>query len=281
MIELEVQDYYKGLPALDQVKINTLFARAVLEHRIPGKVYADSKEKPGAFYVVHPYGMSLVYGNAANPDFHRWLSDYITGKAENRVHAEWLQGDPAGAWSERIDAVAAAHNSILPGGGGVSQQDDQRAIYRNTRVNFRLDHEAYFAARAQFFKQDADLVRTGKEHFSAQAGSVVPRFFWRNEEHFLAEGIGYSILEDGRVVSTAFSSCSTADQLEIGIETAEASRGKGYAFTVCAALIDYCLDHHLEPVWACRLENQGSYHLAQKLGFRPSLTLPYYRLVHG
>ncbi|WP_025704762.1 GNAT family N-acetyltransferase, partial [Paenibacillus graminis] len=264
MIELEVQDYYKGLPALDQVKINTLFARAVLEQRIPGKVYADSKEKPDAFYVVHPYGMSLVYGNATNPDIQRWLSDYITDKAEIRVHAEWLQGDPAGAWSERIDAVAAAHNSVLPGSGGVSQQDDQRAIQRNTRVNFRLDHEAYFAARAQFFKQDADLVRTGKEHFSAQAGSVVPRFFWRDEEHFLAEGIGYSILEDGRVVSTAFSSCSTADQLEIGIETGEASRGKGYAFTVCAALIDYCFDHHLEPVWACRLENQGSYHLAQK-----------------
>jgi RimJ/RimL family protein N-acetyltransferase len=280
MIELEVQDYYKGLPALDQVKINTLFARAVLEQRIPGKVYADSKEKPDAFYVVHPYGMSLVYGNATNPDIQRWLSDYITDKAEIRVQAEWLQGDPAGAWSERIDAVAAAHNSVLPGSGGVSQQDDQRAIQRNTRVNFRLDHEAYFAARAQFFKQDADLVRTGKEHFSAQAGSVVPRFFWRDEEHFLAEGIGYSILEDGRVVSTAFSSCSTADQLEIGIETGEASRGKGYAFTVCAALIDYCFDHHLEPVWACRLENQGSYHLAQKLGFRPSLMLPYYRLVH-
>ncbi|KWX77598.1 GNAT family N-acetyltransferase [Paenibacillus jilunlii] len=280
MIELEVQDYYKGLPALDEVKINTLFARAVLEQHIPGKVYADSKAKPGAFYVVHPYGMSLVYGNAAAPDFYHWLSDYITDRAEKRVQAEWLQGDPAGAWSERIDAIAAVHNSALPVSGRGAQQDDQRAIQKNTRVNFRLDHEAYFAARAQFFKQEADLVRTGKEHFFAQTGSVLPRFFWRDEEHFVAEGAGYSILEDGGVASTAFSSCITADQLEIGIETAEASRGKGYAFTVCAALIDYCLDHRLEPVWACRLENQGSYHLAQKLGFKPSLTLPYYRLVH-
>ncbi|KWX87777.1 hypothetical protein AMQ83_11015 [Paenibacillus riograndensis] len=98
MIELEVEDYYRGLPALEQVKINTLFARAVLEQRIPGKVYADNKKKPGAFYVVHPYGMSLVYGNAANPDFYHWLSDYITGRAENRIQAEVLQGDPAGDW---------------------------------------------------------------------------------------------------------------------------------------------------------------------------------------
>jgi hypothetical protein len=34
----------------------------------------------------------------------------------------------------------------------------------------------------------------------------------------------------------------------------------------------------LEPVWACRLENDGSYKLAQKLGFEPVLEIPYYRL---
>lgn len=61
--------------------------------------------------------------------------------------------------------------------------------------------------------------------------------------------------------------------------TVDAHRGKGYAVSVCSALIDYCLDHDLEPVLACRLENEGSYYLAQKLGFRPSVTLPYYRLL--
>ncbi|OKP95460.1 GNAT family N-acetyltransferase [Paenibacillus sp. P46E] len=267
MIELEVQDYYKGLPALDQVKINTLFARAVLEQRIPGKVYADSKDIPRAFYVVHPYGMSLVYGDSSNSSFKRGLYDYITGRAGTRLHVEWLQGDPAGEWSVWIDTIAA-------------EQDDHRSILRNTRVNFSLDREAYFAARARFFKQDAALVRTGKEQYAALTGSVVPKYFWRDEEHFLAEGVGFSIMEGDEAASTAFASCSAAGQLEIGIETAEAFRGRGYAFTVSSALIDYCLDHQLEPVWACRLENQGSYRLAQKLGFRPSLTLPYYRLSH-
>ncbi|OKP82430.1 hypothetical protein A3842_10455 [Paenibacillus sp. P3E] len=280
MIELEVQDYYKGLPALDQVKINTLFARAVLEQRIPGKVYADSKDIPRAFYVVHPYGMSLVYGDSSNSSFNRGLSDYILDREGIRLYAEWLQGDPAGEWSEWIDALAAVHNSELQVRGGMIEQDDHRLIQRNTRVNFRLDREAYFAARAQFFKQDAALVRTGKEQFATLTGSVVPKYFWRDEEHFLAEGVGFSIMEGDETASTAFASCSAGGQLEIGIETAEAFRGRGYAFTVSSALIDYCLDHPLEPVWACRLENQGSYYLAQKLGFKPSLTLPYYRLSH-
>lgn len=35
MLELEVQEYYRALAALEQVKINTLFARAVLERPFP------------------------------------------------------------------------------------------------------------------------------------------------------------------------------------------------------------------------------------------------------
>ncbi|MHA6533449.1 GNAT family N-acetyltransferase [Paenibacillus sp. BAC0078] len=278
MLTLESKDYFKGLSLLNQVKINTLFARAVLEECVSGKVYVDDLDTPRAFYVVHPYGMSLLFGDAGNEEFNRSLYDYITNKAGIRNHAEWLQGDPSGAWSHLIDSMLAAHNSTVIGNGDESEAEDPRQIQKNTRVNFSFDREAYLAAKKRFFRQDAALVRTGKEQFREQTGSVLPRFFWRDEEHFLADGVGYSILEGDEAASTAFASCRTEHQLEIGIETAGAYRGKGYAFTVCSALIDYCLDHDLTPVWACRLENQGSYYLAQKLGFKPSLTLPYYRL---
>lgn len=278
MIELKSTDYFKALSLLDQVKINTLFARAVLQKCVPGSVFVDTLDTPRTFYVVHPYGMSLLFGDAGNEEFNRSLYDYITNKTGTRKHAEWLQGDPSGAWSPLIDSMLAAHNSTLTGNGDESEGEDPRRIQRNTRVNFSFDREAYLAARERFFQQDADLVRTGKEQFQAQAGAVLPRYFWRDEEHFLTDGVGYSILEGGETASTAFAACRTEHELEIGIETAGAYRGKGYAFTVCSALIDYCLDQNLTPVWACRLENQGSYDLAQKLGFRPSITLPYYRL---
>jgi RimJ/RimL family protein N-acetyltransferase len=67
--------------------------------------------------------------------------------------------------------------------------------------------------------------------------------------------------------------------LEIGIETLEKFRGMGFAYHASAALIDHCIENGLEPVWACRLENQGSYYLAQKLGFVPSRMMPYYQLM--
>lgn len=81
MLQLESKDYFKGLPLLDHVNINTMFARAVLEHLVPGSVYVDAVHNPRAFYVVHSYGMSLLFGEAGNEAFTRGLHDYMTNQA--------------------------------------------------------------------------------------------------------------------------------------------------------------------------------------------------------
>jgi len=278
MIELAQKDYHLALPLLRQVKINTMFAEAVLEQYIPGTVYADCLEHPRTFYVVHPYGMSLLFGDPGDEAFTRRLRAYITHSSSARQQVEWLQTDPAGEWSGVIESMVSSHNSLLEHRGLPPEEYEGKSILRNTRVNFRFDREAYLQAKQNFPGHEDSIVRITKEQFLSQTGSVIPRFFWRNAEHFAGEGAGYILLRDGEVASTSFSACRTADQLEIGIETSDNHRGKGYAAAVCSALIDYCLDHELEPVWACRLENEGSYKLAQRLGFQPSATLPYYRL---
>lgn len=280
MIELESKDYYLALPLLDQVKINTLFARSVLEQNIDGKVFTDCADSPRAFYVVHSYGMSLLFGERGDEAFEDSLFDYLTNKAETRQTAEWLQADPARDWTGLIDSIRTSHNGTLVTGVDLPESNNPRAIQLNTRVNFRFDRQAYLTAKEQFFKQDELIVQTTKEQFGALTEGVVPRFFWRDAAHFEAEGIGYTLLRDGEIAATAFSACCAQNQLEIGIETAHKYRGKGYAFSVSSALIDYCLERGLEPVWACRLENEGSYNLAQKLGFVPVLNLPYYRLAY-
>ena len=47
---------------LNKVTINSLFARSVIEFRVTGKVYVDDCDHPRTLYVVHPYGMSLLFG---------------------------------------------------------------------------------------------------------------------------------------------------------------------------------------------------------------------------
>jgi GNAT superfamily N-acetyltransferase len=263
MLELESSDYSKALELLRQVKMNTLFAEAVIVRNISGKVYADSLENPRAFYVVHPYGMSLLFGDTGNDAFNAALNEYMANSNGERAGGEWLQADPAGEWSTLIDTMIARQIG---------------KIRKETRVNFRFNREAYLEAKEHFATHHVVIIRTSKDQFLTQTGTVVPRYFWRDEEQFDEEGAGFTLLEDGAAAATAFSAYRTEDQLEIGIESFEGYRGKGYALLAASRLIDYCLEHGLEPVWACRLENVGSYRLAQRLGFEPSLMLPYYRL---
>ncbi|MNW46565.1 GNAT acetyltransferase [compost metagenome] len=281
MIELENKYYYKALPLLRQVEINTMFAEVVLNHDISGSVYVDCLDNPRTFYVVHSYGMSLLFGDLGNEAFMDKLYHYVTNQSATRHQVEWLQTDPAGRWSEVMDSMLLTYNGQLEKNGLLPEEIERKSMLRNTRVNFSFHRDAYLESKQNFPKHGEPIICVTKEQFLTQTGSVIPSFFWRDEEHFAKEGVGYSLLRDGKIASTSFSSCRTGNQLEIGIETAEAHRGKGYALSVCSALIDYCLEHELEPVWACRLENQGSYYLAQKLGFRPTVTLPYYRLPLG
>jgi len=47
----------------------------------------------------------------------------------------------------------------------------------------------------------------------------------------------------------------------------KAYRRQGFAFLTCAAFIEYCLAHDLEPNWGCWDHTPGSRDLAGKLGF--------------
>jgi len=122
------------------------------------------------------------------------------------------------------------------------------------------------------------LARTNAEQFGQITGTVVPRYFWRNKQAFDQQSVGFTLMDGNDPVSTAFASFIHAPQLELGIETRTEFQGQGLAQISCSALIDYCLDNNFEPVWACRLENTGSYKLAQKLGFEPIRMIPYYQL---
>jgi len=109
-------------------------------------------------------------------------------------------------------------------------------------------------------------------------GSVAPSSFWDSADDFFENGIGFSLFYENKLASTAFSAFIHDDKLEIGIETIEAFRGKGFVKYVCSSLIDYCLENGYEPIWSCRKENINSYKLAQKLGFEPIKEIPFYRL---
>lgn len=266
--------YDKLIEPLKKVTINTLFARSVVVGHVTGKVFVDDVDNPQTYYVLHPYGMSLLFGDWQNFDFNESLRAYCLNTNQERTQHEWMQVFPAN-WNFVLEQLFGEH--ILLSSEN-KEHTEVGIVERNTRVNFIFDKESYFKARQSYSPTGFSVVRTDREIFHALRGSVVPMHFWNTADDFLTRGAGFSIFYKDHLVSTAYSSFVHDKQFELGIETRGDFRGKGFAFHACMALLDYCLINNYEPIWACRLENVGSYLLALKLGFKPQAEIPYYRL---
>jgi hypothetical protein len=273
MILLDPIKYNQVNKPLSQVTINNLFARTIVEKHLSGKIYVDHATSPSTFHVVHPYGMSLLFGNPNNEEFNNKFRDYALNKNKQRNAFEWLQTFPD-KWDAVLDDLFG--NDLVK----FTDEEDKKKnnIELNTRVNFKFNPDKYAIFKEDHCRNDFIIVLTDQDIFQNMKGSVVPMHFWENSEHFLKNGIGFSLFYMNKLAATAFSAYLHDNFLEIGIETFNEFRGKGLAQYSCAALIDYCIENNLEPLWSCRLENTGSYLLAQKLGFEPTMKRRYYRL---
>lgn len=271
---LDKNKYRKLIEPINQVTFNTLFAEAVIEHKVLGEIFVDDIDNPQTYYIVHPYGMTLLFGHSNNEKFNSDFKNYSLNSDNIRDKHEWMQAFPD-TWDNVLlklfgDRLITSSNNKEP------QETD--IIELNTRVNFDFNKENFLHFKKPIIDNDIKIVRTDRQVFREMPGSVVPAFFWETEDDFLNNGVGFSLYYKNKLASTAYSSCINATQLELGIETVPKFRRKGFAKYVCQALIDYCIENKYEPIWACRLENIGSYKLAQKLGFTPTIQLPYYRL---
>lgn len=261
MYELDPRTEH-ALATVRALPINTLFVQAVLCGDAEGRLFGDHPTDARTFYAVHSYGMALLWGGPPRPGFIDGLRLRLLDR-DRATATEWLQVHPA-AWADEIASLLDAADGAL----------------RCTRVNFAFDREAYRRARNELppLPASTELLRTDEAMFARLDGSVVPRHFWRDGTQFVRAGGGISLVVGDEIAATAFCSFRQGKLFELGIETAAAHRGRGYARHVACALIDECLRSGLEPIWACRRENDASFQLAVRLGFVPTAHLPYFRL---
>ncbi|HEU5289709.1 MAG TPA: GNAT family N-acetyltransferase [Cyclobacteriaceae bacterium] len=276
MILLGKEHYKKLNNLLNQVNFNRLFATAVIDQKVHGRVYVDDANTPRTFYIVHNYGMSLLGGDHTNSEFNAAFREYALNTDKKRTHHEWMQVFP-NEWNAALKDLL--RDSLIKSGDN-KENETSEVIELNTRVNFVFDKDRYFEAREELINKNPKIkiVESTADIFGEMEGSVVPEAFWNSPTDFRSAGVAFSLYVEGKLAATSFSSFLAPGKLELGIETIAEFRNKGLAEKVCAAMIDYCIERKTEPIWACRLENTGSYKLAQKLGFVPTMELPYYRL---
>jgi hypothetical protein len=274
MYILAQNEYLKIEYLLEQVPFNCLFAHSVVLKHVNGTIYVDNTDIPQNAYILHPYGMALLLGNATNTRFENWLYSYLLNEEKSRRKDEWMQ-----IFSDKWNTkMASTLSSKL-----IDSQQNVNLNYKdfievNRRVNFKFNAEKYLEFKNGFQAPSAEILRLDKQSTLSVQGTVVPNAFWNSAEDFIEKGIGFSIMINNEQVSTAYSAFIHDNLLEIGIETIEKYRGSSFAKLACSTIIDYCMGKKYTPVWSCRFENTKSFNLAIKLGFEPTLRLPYYRL---
>ncbi len=275
--------YGEILDQLSKIPFNTLFARSVLELKANGLVWADNQDNPKTVFIANSYGMSLLFGDTESQGFNTSLRHYMLNKNGERFKHEYLQVYPD-KWNSKLQALLKG--KIINHATAANQYPQQELeamlekyrkshVFQWQRVNFKYANtNKTINIDPQYNIKLIDL-----NIWERIEGSVIPKYFWKSKENFSLEGIGYALMNGNDIVSIAFSSCKHENYLEIGVETSEKYRGRGFARQVCQELLTYCQKNNYIPVWACRKENIGSYKLAKSLGFVESLILPYYELV--
>lgn len=266
MLLLKKDKYHLASESLAQVSINHLFANAVAQNMVSGMLYANHSIKPSDFYVVHPYGLSLLFGTDPDPDFSNLLFGFLLNPNKKSRLDHWIQ-----FWPQAYSSVADEQiRALLPSCGA--------RLNKYERVNFSFNKAKFCSIHQPILPEGCTIIETNQQIFENMPGTVIPSRFWDKSDDFLRHGKGFSLINKGQLASTAYSVFVIDNKMEIGIETILAFRGKGHALAVCHKMIEYCLQKNFEPVWACRADNQQSIALATKLGFEETVRIPFFHL---
>ena len=91
----------------------------------------------------------------------------------------------------------------------------------------------------------------------------------------LLEGVVAGAVVDGQVIGIAHTSAVTDRFADIGVETQEAWRGRGFATAAASIVARRVQEQQRIPVWSCGEDNLASLRVARKLGFEEVSRLIY------
>ncbi len=247
----KLKDYGKIDHLIDQIRIEKVYPLSILEGIQKGEIFVDDDEAPAAALIWHYCGFANVLGNYDE----EFVQDTMN-----------MMQDPPDGHSGRM--ALQTENDILL--NDLIMKTAQ--ISRYERYIFEYAGEKKHIS----YTGKAEPEKITPENYELMKGRIIPTFSWENKEAFLVNGFGYCLIEDGQMVACAFASGVSKDFVDIGVETAETCRGKGYGKMVASAMVKETIRRGKTPVWDCDTRNEASMRLACSVGFEIVGTHPWY-----
>jgi len=237
MKKCRFSEYAKVSKLLSPSACGAIYPRSVLEGIQPGDVYTDGS----AGLIWHYSGFAFLCGEITQSLLHTVYSQFLQPNAEQP--RRFL------LFSEQTDVTAF-----------FAQQPNLLIEQRQFFSFAGTPQPPALPSGTQLAEIDSTLLRS-------LCGRITPSFSWENADSFLQNGKGYCVTVDGAPAAWAFSAAVSAEEIDIGVETGEAFRRKGYARAAVSAMIEYIIAQHKKPVWACHAQNAASGRLAESVGF--------------
>ena len=245
----DVKNVSKYLKGFD---IEETYALAVAEGIQQGEIFVDQPDEPEIVLVWHYCGFAGIAGDYKDEHI-REILEMMKNPPEN--HSKRL------AFHIREDEKA---EKILLSNPEVKKGERYIFQFKGLKdISVKLE-DGY------------ELQRIDAVNYDYLTGRIIPAFSWTSKEEFLKKGFGYGIVKDNKAFACAFSSGVSMEQIDIGVETIEGARGKGFAKIVASAMVEEVLKMGKTPVWSCDTRNEASAGLAQAVGFEIVGKHPWY-----
>lgn len=258
MIEALRLDRYAAVRPLFAQMDQHLAALAVLENRAPGSVFVDQPNEPEAAMVITGRRFYL----AGNPGISRFTQQlrkhFITQIYPQAVEAGQLAFTlyyPSTEWEPVIAAIFQGKNPM---------QDD-RLYYemRKPAPDWRGQVPPGFVMRRldTTLLEETDLKNFDRllEEVQSESPSL---------EHFLKNCFGFCLVGEGAVAAWCLSEYNLDKRCEVGIETMQPYRRRGFATLTACALIEHARMQGIERIgWHCWSSNTASRATAERVGF--------------
>ncbi len=244
MYELREDEFYIAKPFADSFLEDPVFINSVLCGSRFGRIFTDNATSPSAALYWHRCGFAYICGEPDKAFLEAVIpflyERFETEKRRFRLHIYdkrlndyfcCLSG--LKVWKQYVFSIKS--DSLFP-------------FYRKLPNGYSL--------------KEADI-----DDLSGFTGKIVPTFSWATNADFLREGKGFCVMYENKVAAMAFTCAIGGNTVDIGIETAEAHRGRGLGKIAASKLADYLLNQGFFPVWRCADSNPASRGIAEAVGF--------------
>jgi RimJ/RimL family protein N-acetyltransferase len=267
--ELQFGEFERAL-SLFQGFDYSLSLHAAIAGNNPGRIFVDAQGDPrtGLALTVEGY---LLAGDESNPE---------TNEALRRLFAErvftgevFVNGDDSVSlavhpetWEARLPELIPTHE--------VERNERYHYLCRAVRFDWRNHVPEGYAVRRldRALLDDTDVAFPDAVHDWMDFEQV-----WWTVDNFLSRGISFVVLRDREVVAWCTPDCVARDQMDVGVITHPAHRGRGLAAVAVAATVEHALRHGFSAVgWHCNADNVGSWKTAEKVGFERNREYAYY-----